>query len=134
MNKAVRRRVECYPGEAKECFELIRELIFKTVAEQKLTGFEETLKWGEPAYLTEQGSTVRVDWKPTSPDHIWLFFNCRTVLVETIREVYGDVFIYQKNRALGLPLNEPVPIHELQHSLCMALNYHTLKHRPLLGA
>jgi hypothetical protein len=44
----------------------VRELIFETAADIKGVGpLTETLKWGEPAYLTQatgSGSTIRLGW------------------------------------------------------------------------
>ncbi len=134
MQKTVKKKVEQYPAAARLYFKKIRNLVLANVSEHKLVGFEETLKWGEPAYLTKNGSTVRVDWKASTPDYIWVFFNCNSILVETIREVYGEIFAYEKNRAIGIALNADIPTAELQHCLLMALNYHKLKRLSLLGA
>ena len=49
----------------------LRELIMKTAAATPEVGrLEETLKWGEPAYLTRQtgaGSTIRMDSEEGTP-------------------------------------------------------------------
>ncbi len=49
----------------------LRELIFRTAALIEGVGeIEESLKWGEPAYLTAKskiGSTIRIGWKESSP-------------------------------------------------------------------
>jgi len=62
-----------------------------------------------------------------------VFFNCKTRLVETFKEVYFDVFKFQTNRAIVLKLDQPTP-PELKACFAMALNYHKIKNRPLLGA
>ncbi len=47
----------------------LRELVYQVVAElESPIQLEETLKWGEPSYLTKYGSTVRMDWKAKTPD------------------------------------------------------------------
>ena len=66
----------------------LRSLVFETAAEMPQVGaLEETLKWGEPAYLTpsRSGTTIRMDWKPRAPEVCALYFNCQTTLVETLR-------------------------------------------------
>ena len=56
-----------FPPAARRCLERIRALIFETAAALDGVGpITETLKWGEPAYLTERsrsGTTVRLGWK-----------------------------------------------------------------------
>ena len=71
---------------------LLRELIFATAAATPGVGaLEETLKWGEPAYLTSatrSGSTIRLAWKPARPEQYAMFFNCQTTLVDTFRTLF----------------------------------------------
>jgi hypothetical protein len=66
-------------------FEL-RTLIFETAAGiEGVSPLTETLKWGEPAYLTEatgSGSTIRLGWFRTSERECAVLFNCRTTLVD----------------------------------------------------
>jgi hypothetical protein len=94
---------------------------------------EETLKWGEPSYLAEHGSTIRIDWKEKTPDQYDVYFKCTSKLVETFRMVYGDTFTYENNRAILFGLDQEVPRAELKECLRMALLYHTLKNLPRLG-
>jgi hypothetical protein len=105
----------------------IRGLIFKTAARLDGVGpLTETLKWGEPAYLTEasgSGTTIRLGWLRPSEAHCAVLFNCKTTLVETFRERFPDAFAYQKNRAVLLPMAKPMPETELSICLGMALTY-----------
>jgi hypothetical protein len=51
-----------YPKHVHQKLMCLRQLILDTAAESKDVGvLEETLRWGEPSYLTENGSTVRMD-------------------------------------------------------------------------
>ena len=123
-----------YPKRAKAKLEALRTLIIETAAEiETIQEIEETLKWGEPSYIVKKGSTIRMDWKPKNPDQYALYFNCNTSLVETFRMVYGNLFKYEKNRAILLDLESEIPKKELKACIGMALQYHTLKHQPLLG-
>ena len=132
MNK-IEQIVLSYPPRAQQCFHKIRDLIYQVARENSLGNIEETLKWGEPAYLIKGGSTLRVDWKAKSPDNLYLFFNCNTVLVETFREVFFDVFEFDGKRAIKLNTNKAVPIEELTQCITVTLRYHKVKHLPLLG-
>ena len=118
---------------AQKRFFEVRSLIYKVADENQLGELEETLKWGQPSYLCKNGSTLRVDWQPLYAENVELFFNCKTSLVETIKEVYAEIFHYRGNRVVSLPLDEPIP-DELEACVLMALNYHKLKKMSLLGA
>ena len=86
-------------------------------------------------YLTTKGSTLRLAWHESRPSQYSLFFNCKTSLIATIREVDSDTFIFESNRAIVFDINKPVnlPVSELRHCISLALRYHRIKHLPLLG-
>jgi Domain of unknown function (DU1801) len=106
----------------------VRELIFETAADIKGVGpLTETLKWGEPAYLTEatgSGSTIRLGWIRSSERACAVLFNCRTTLIDDFRSQFPDVFAYEKNRAILLDARERLPEAPLRSCLGMALTYH----------
>jgi hypothetical protein len=134
MNKAVKIRFDEYPENARIRLEELRSLVFRIAAELELGDVQESLKWGEPSYSVKIGSPLRMDWKSNSPDHYYLFFHCQTKLVDTFRELYGDVLEFQGNRAIVLSLFAPLPEATIKHCLELALTYHQRKHLPLLGA
>ncbi len=134
MEPSVKAKFNSYPEEIKPLLNLVRELISLAAIEYELGTIEETLKWGEPSYLTKGGSAVRVDWKPKFPNHYFVFFHCQTRLIETFREIYGNLFTYEGKRAIVLTISEEVPLQELKHCISLSLRYHKLKHLPLLGA
>ncbi|TCP82844.1 hypothetical protein C8J31_110179 [Rhizobium sp. PP-CC-2G-626] len=105
----------------------VRRLIFATAANTSGVGLlTETLKWGEPAYLTKatcSGSTIRLG-VPKSPAGIGVvLFNCRTTLVETFRTQFPEAFRYQGNRAILLDSSIPLPTGPLAMCLAMSLTY-----------
>ena len=106
----------------------VRILIFQTAASSPVIGtLTETLKWGQPAYLTEaskSGSTIRLGEKD---GHGVIYLNCKTTLVDTMRDIYPDAFSYQDNRAVLFPLDQPLPNNALAHCAEMALTYHLTK-------
>jgi len=127
-------KMDSYPSAVKPKIKHLRELIIQTAKENgDINEIEETLKWGEPSFLTKKGSTVRIDWKAKAPDQYAIYFKCTSKLVATFREIYGDQFNYENNRAIIFKMNEKVPDKKLKECINMALTYHTLKHLPLLG-
>ncbi len=106
----------------------LRTLIFATAAETDGVGhLVETLKWGEPAYLTERprtGSTIRINAVKGTDTGYALFVHCQTTLVATYRELYPDTFTFDGNRALLFSTQAPVPEDPLRHCIALALTYH----------
>lgn len=126
--------IHSYPEALQDKLIVLRNIIIDVAKELKLLDvLEETLKWNEPSYLVKAGSTIRIAWKQSSPDQYGMFFNCKTNLVETFKEIYGDVFHFEGNRAIIFELNDNVPIDELKHCIRLALTYHKIKHLPMLG-
>lgn len=132
QQSAVAAKFAAYPPPARRKLLALRELVFRTAANTPGVGeIEETLKWGEPAYVTKNksGSTVRMDWKKSDPDRYAIYFHCQTNLVETFRTMFPQDFQFEGNRALVFGLKTSVPIDALALCIQAALTYH-LK-RPL---
>ena len=116
-----------FPEQVRARLLEVRNLIFESAAIKSVGPLTETLKWGEPAYLTEatgSGSTVRLGWFRSSERECAVLFNCRTTLVDDFRERFPNVFAYEKNRAILLDAREPLPKAPLSVCLGMALTYH----------
>lgn len=134
QNPEVKLKFETYPKEIKTKLRYLRKLIFETATENgTIKEIEETLKWGEPSYLVKKGSTIRIDWKPKTPNQYAMYFKCTSKLVPTFKEVYGEIFNYEANRAILFEMNEKIPKRELKECIELALTYHTVKERALLG-
>lgn len=106
----------------------VRDLIYVVAAETDGVGpLTETLKWGEPAYLTEaskSGTTIRLGAIKSAPGQCAVFFNCKTTLVETFRSHFGNSLLFVGNRALLIPTKGDLPIEPLALCLRAALTYH----------
>lgn len=122
---------QSYPPAIAKRLLVVRELIFETASATPGVGaIEETLKWGEPAYLTAQtrsGSTVRIGWKKSAPSRYAIYFHCQTDLVERFREAFPSEFKFEGNRALVLEEGDPPPLEALSVCLAEALTYHLRK-------
>lgn len=123
-------KFESYPPNARRALLSLRELIFsvgrKTPGASEI---EETLKWGEPAYLTKNGagSTIRIDWKPKHPEQYAIYFNCKTTLVESFRTLFPEEFTFVGNRALVFKLGSQPPRDALSFCIAASLTYHAKK-------
>ena len=130
-NEKVENVFESYPPTIKKKMMELRELVFDTAATIDEVGeLEETLKWGEPSYVTaktKSGSTLRMDWKPKHPDQFAMYFHCQTKLVSTFRQLYPNKFHFEGNRAIVFGIEDEIPRDELSHCIALTLNYHNMK-------
>lgn len=130
---AISQALERYPGPVRQRLLEIRDLIFTTAAETTGVGpLTETLKWGEPAYLTEasrSGSTIRLGMVRSAPDKCAILFNCKTSLIDSFRTHFADDFAFDGNRALLLPATAPLPAEPLALCIRAALTYHLAQTR-----
>ena len=130
---AVAKVFATYPTNVRRKLLAIRELIFSTASCIEGVGeIEETLKWGEPAYLTsasKSGSTIRIAWKKSAPLQYAMYFNCQTKLVDTFRSLFRSEFKFEGNRAIIFDLSEKVPTDALEICIAAALTYHRTKAR-----
>lgn len=122
---------DTYPAPIRKRLLSIRDLIFTVARETPQAGkVEETLKWGEPAYLTrhpKSGSTIRLAWKQSTPSKYMIYFNCKTTLIQRFKEIFGDIFQYEGKRGIVLDINDKPHNKFLAYCIELALTYHTKK-------
>ena len=133
MDHAVEQKFSSYPEHVRPKMESLRHLIYEVAKATKEVGkIEETLKWGEPAYLTSEtksGTTIRIDWKQKKPDQIGLYVSCNTTLIRTFRTMFDEELTFEGNRAILFPIEQSMPKKQLMICIQMALRYHLDKER-----
>ena len=106
----------------------VRRLIFEVAQATDGVGpLTETLKWGEPAYLTQAsraGSTIRLGVKRGRGGRCAVYFNCKTSLVGTFRTLFAGELDFEGDRAVLFEADGPVPEAPLAVCVGMALTYH----------
>ncbi len=133
-NPLVEEAFANYPDLVRDKMQTLRELVIETAEETGAVSIlEETLRWGEPSFVTRDGSTLRMDWKPKKPNQYAMYFQCTSRLVDTFRMVFGNLFQYEDKRAIIFQLNEKIPVFELKACIKAALTYHKVKHLITLG-
>ena len=93
---------DAMPDQARRRLLEVRAQIFEVAEATGAGDLTETLKWGEPAYLTEarkSGTTIRLGLSDGQPA---VFFTCHTSLVDGFRADFPEAFEYVGNRALRL--------------------------------
>jgi len=118
-----------YPPQLRAKLKALRALILRTAKETEGVGpLEETLKWGQPSYLTKSnsGTTVRIDRHGKG---CALFVNCQTTLIAQYRDLYPRDLKYEGKRAIVFDIAKDPPIEPLRHCIALALTYHQRKRR-----
>ena len=109
----------------------MRNLILETAAKIESVGeIEETLKWGEPSYLTpksKSGSTIRIAWKHSQEEQYSMYFKCTANLVPAFKAKYPREFRFGGNRSIDFHIDDEVPVKELKSCIALALTYHLNK-------
>ena len=124
-NQEVANVFSGYPENVREKMMFLRQLVLDTANESKdILPIKETLKWGEPSYLSKIGSTIRMDWKSALPDQYALYFHCKKSLVNTFKELYSEKIRFEGNRAILFGLDSTIPIDEVKHCIFLSLTYH----------
>jgi hypothetical protein len=131
INSEVAAVFDSYPQHIKSKLLILRQIIFDTAASIEGIGeIEETLKWGEPSYLTTEskiGSTIRIAWKESQNEQYSIFFKCTANLVPAFKEKFPQKFKYGGDRSIDFNLNDDIPIKELKQCIALALTYHRNK-------
>lgn len=130
-DSAVRAVFDAYPAEVRERLLDLRALILETASATKGVGqLQETLKWGQPSYLTlkpKSGSTIRIDRVKAEPGRYALYCHCQTSLIEDFRTLYPDELRFEGNRAMVFDAADTVDDDALRHCIALALTYHARK-------
>jgi hypothetical protein len=102
-----------YPKPLEAKLLALRRLILETARTTRGVGaLQETLKWGQPSYLTPQsnsGSTIRIDQVKSAAGRYAVYFHCQTNLVETFRELYPTQLRFEGNRSIVLDVKDELP-------------------------
>lgn len=116
-----------YPEDLRAALLRLRALIFETAAATAGVGpLEETLKWGQPSYLTSKsksGTTIRIDRVKGKPGRYALYVHCQTNLVAGFRTLYEDDLAFGGNRSIELDVGGRFPREPLRHCIALALTY-----------
>lgn len=103
------------------------DLIFEVALRMHLE-VEESLKWGQPSYVTTSKIGTPIRLGTTKEGIAAVFFNCQTTLFSSFRLVFLSLS-YEKNR--GILLNDLVslPLEELEFCIAQAFTYHKKRKR-----
>ena len=126
----VKAAFDLHPPPLRAALLHLRDLIYAVAEQTPATGqLVETLKWGQPAYLTEKpksGTTIRIDADTGHGGDYALFVPCSTNLIEMWREHYPNL-TYGGTRSVHFKSDTPLPAAEIGHCIALAMTYHQHK-------
>ena len=126
FNKHVQAAFAAFPPDARARLLELRGLVFEVADSLPGIGpIEESLRWGQPAYLTSStraGTTVRLGCRPDAPEHYSMFVHCQTSLIDGIRGAFPELDCVG-NREVRFETAKPVPAIAGE-CIAMALTYH----------
>lgn len=122
----VQRVFAGFPDHARPCLLQLREMIFQVAAQTEGVGkLRETLKWGQPAYLTvepKSGSTIRLGLPKQGG--FALYTHCQTTILSDFQALFPDDFTYEGNRAIHFRPGDSLALDRLALLVKSALTYH----------
>ena len=118
-----------YPDETRCALLALRDLTLTTATQTPGVGrIEETLKWGQPAYLTpdtKSGSTIRI--APTKTGGFAIYTHCQTTILSDFQAIFPMDFKYEGNRAVHFKAGDDIPEGPIAQLIRSALTYHLNK-------
>ena len=122
----VERAFAAFPSDTRAGLLRLRQIILEVAARTEGVGpLEETLKWGQPAYLTSEtksGTTIRLGCPKAGG--FALYVHCQTSIVSDFRKLFPDDFDYEGNRAIHFARVEDLQAEKLDLFITRALTYH----------
>ena len=122
----VRAVIDGYPSDAREGVLSLRALIIDVARRiPDLGPLDETLKWGQPAYLPHlprTGSTLRIGMHKAA--RFALFTHCRTTIISDYARAFPAWDRLDGNRAVLFDTRGQIEPERLSHLIRHALTYH----------
>lgn len=118
-----------FPKAEREMVLSLRNLIFNVAQAAPEVGLvEETLKWGQPSYLTPQtksGSTLRVGL--AKGGGVAIFAHCGTDIISTYAATFSNLDQIEGNRAVIFRSPDDINTDRLRLLVHHGLTYHLRK-------
>ncbi|MGF1794005.1 hypothetical protein C9J48_22375 [Photobacterium profundum] len=138
MNNAnvlmVDEKYQSYPEGIRDKLLSLRQLVIDVSKKIDLPAqVQETINANEPSFVVDGGSPIRIDWKSHTPNQYAMYFQCKTKLVDTFKELYDDTFRFDDDKGIVFTVDDDIATRELAHCISLSLRYHQIKHLPLLG-
>ncbi len=118
-----------FPTAERDMALALRDLIYDVAAATPEVGqIEETLKWGQPSYLTpdtKSGSTLRVGL--AKGGGVAIFAHCGTDIISTYAATFANMDQIEGNRAIVFHSPDDIDAARLRLLVHHGLTYHLRK-------
>jgi len=113
-----------YPEATRDTLLELRALIHRVAARTEgVDAVEETLRWGQPAFICRSGTTVRLAEARGGSGAVGVYTSCQTPLVADFAREHGELFEYDAGRGIHIPAGERMREAEIGDFLSAALTY-----------
>jgi hypothetical protein len=123
---SVKAAYDAFSPDARDMGLTLRDLIFSVAKDNPQVGeIEETLKWGQPSYLTPQtkaGSTLRIG--VPKQGGAALFAHCATDIISTYARTFPGTDQIEGNRSVIFTRPDMIVPGRLRLLIYHALTYH----------
>jgi len=109
---------DTYPDDTRAGALALRDLIL-SIGEEDVS---ETLRWGQPAYITPKGSTLRVGSHKEA--RFALYAHCQSTIISSYAAAFPGWDRLDGNRAVLFDTLAQIEPERLTHLIRHALNYH----------
>lgn len=131
-NPAVAGAFQRFPDGIRAKLLELRDLIYDVAAATEGVGkLLETLKWGQPSYLTTEtksGSTLRLG-ATKDGRHAGLYVHCQTDILTSFQDRFPTAFNYQGRRGILFGEGDDLQAQKLRACIAHGLTYHLRKSR-----
>lgn len=114
------------PAEHRDTLLRLRALILDVADDVGAAPVRETLRWGQPSYLsarTADSTAVRLG-STSDGRHVALLFHCRSTVVRDFRDMFPNDFRYDGNRGILFRAGDALQEDKLRLCIGHALRYH----------
>jgi hypothetical protein len=112
-----------YPEPLRSSLLEIREMIFAQAVLLNIP-ITETIRWWQASYIPvakNTGTTIRID--TFGDTQVAIFFNCKTSIVQDIKNRFADQIQYSKNRAIVFNAEQALPTEIIKYAIQAGLTY-----------
>lgn len=121
---AARDAFAAFPQPARDRLTDVRTLIYDIAATLPVGQIEESTKWGQPSYATpdtKAATPIRLGLTKSGDPAI--FTHCQSTVMSDFRALAPPDMVFDGNRALHLPADQPLDPNTIAPLIRAALTY-----------
>lgn len=122
-SKQVQAVLDNMPPQMRKGAIALRHLIYDTAAQLGQNPPQESLKWGQPSYVSTQGTPLRI--AASKHGAFGLFAHCQSTVISEFAQIFGNDFAIQGNREVSFANVADIQPDKLKQLIVHALTYRT---------